>query len=152
MTNHLSAMTNHLSASITQNELDWARAARAAHPKMTSYGFRPGPGYSDNWEADLSLYHLQQVAASRRWLIACSPWLPRATKHCVNSYIAKHRAEEWSRKNGTDVMYLSEGALLLAAIALNVPLRRHAEPHWGAYLGVSKNVVAAMRRSYANIA
>lgn len=138
-------MTDHLINAITDTELDWARAARAAYPEMTSYGFLPSSLYGDSWEAELSLADLQQVAVSRRWLEACIPWLKRATKDCIGSYGAKHCAENWSRAQGIGVTYVKEGALLLAAVALGVPLLRYRAPSWGAYLGLSKRAVRATR-------
>lgn len=143
-------MTTNHSAAITPAELDWARAARVAHPEMTSYGFLPSSLYGHSWETELSLVDLQQVAVSRRWLEACTPWLKRATKDCIGSYGAKHCVENWSRAQGTGVTYVKEGALLLAAVTLDVPLLRYRAPSWGAYLGLSKRALAAIAPAPVN--
>lgn len=117
---------------------------------MTSYGFLPSSQYGDSWELELSLDDLQQVVISRRWLEACAPWLKRATKDCIGSYGAKHCAESWSRAQGNSVTYVREGALLLAAVALGVPLLRYRAPSWGAYLGLSKRAVRSVNPTQAN--
>lgn len=130
-------------ASITQAERDWARSALAAHPLMTSYGFTPGPG--NQWAAELIDEHLDEIAIARRWLQALD-WRKTVDTSCIGSYAAKHRAEEWARRQGFKRYYVREGALLLAAVHLGVPLKRYGVfgSEWGAHLGLSRRSIKAI--------
>lgn len=121
---------------VTSSEIAWARAARAAHPEMTGYGFRPGHG-PDPWADGLTLEHLQEIAIARRWLEAM-PWRSTVNSCCIGSYAAKHRAEAWARHQGIPEAYVSEGALLLAAVALGVPVRPYGGSEWGAFVGLAR--------------
>lgn len=127
---------------ITQPELDWARSARAAHPEMTSYGFDDGPD-GDQWGAELSDEHLGEIAIARRWIQALD-WRKTVDTSCIGSYAAKHRAEEWARSQGIERCYIREGALLLAAASLGVPLKRYGSrgSKWGAHLGLSRRSIS----------
>lgn len=130
-------------ALITATERDWARAARAAHPLMTPYGFTAGP--DNQWAAELSDEHLDEIAIACRWLQALE-WRSTADSSCIGSYAAKHQAENWARRQGFERSYVREGALLLAAVTLGVPLKRygHWGSRWGAYLGLSRRSLKAI--------
>lgn len=128
-------------ALITPAERDWARSARAAHPLMTPYGFTAGP--DNQWAADLSDQHLDEIAIARRWLQSVD-WRSTADSSCIGSYKAKHQAENWARCQGFKPYYIREGALLLAAVNLGVPLKRYGGTDWGAYLGLSRRSLKAI--------
>ena len=125
---------------ITSAEMDWARAARSAYPEITNYGFPgTGLGFMENiWEEELDEISLQQVVVSRRWLELCTPWTTRASTMSIGSYSAKHRAERWSKMQKWGPIYVREGSLILAALALQVPIKRYGNHTWGAYLGISR--------------
>lgn len=131
-------------AYISSAEIAWARAAREAHPEMTGYGFRPGPG-PDPWADGLTLEHLEEIAIARRWLEAM-PWRSTVDSCCIGSYAAKHRAEAWARRHGVPVPYLREGALLLAAVALGVPVRPYGDREWGGFIGLTRRGLRATAR------
>lgn len=128
-------------ALITATERDWARAARAAYPLMTPYGFTAGP--DNQWADDLSDEHLDEIAIARRWLQAVE-WRSTADSGCIGSYKAKHQAENWARRQGFKRYYVREGALLLAAVTLGVPLKRYGASDWGAYLGLNRRSLKAI--------
>lgn len=70
------------------------------------------------------------VAASREFLEAAG-WNYSASRRNPSSYSLKHTAEQWAGS------YMYEGALLLAAFELGVPLMRYGADKWGAWVGVS---------------
>lgn len=119
---------------LNDEDFIWARNARAAHPEMTPYGFTKGS--DDQWGEDLSIEHLAEIAICRRWLEA-RVWRRTADKSCITSYAAKHVVENWASLQLFSRSYVREGALLLAAVQLKLPLLRKSH-HWGAYLGISK--------------
>lgn len=102
---------------------------------MTPYGFTVGP--DDQWGAELTDEHLDEIAIARRWLQSLE-WRNTADRHCIGSYAAKHCAERWAALHGFHRSYVREGALLLAAVVLGVPLKRYGVSRWGAYIGISR--------------
>lgn len=108
---------------------------------MTPYGFTPGP--DNQWATELSDEHLDEIAIARRWLQALN-WRKTVDTSCIRSYAAKHRAEEWARRQGFKPYYVREGALLLAAVHLRVPLKRYGVFEWGAHLGLSRRSIKAI--------
>lgn len=134
------------SSPFTPEEIDWARAAHAAHPEITSYGFGLPQGCDNNWGPELDLRSLEMVAACRRYLLS-RPWRKTATKECPGSYHLKHVVEGWSdhplRHAEGRVTYTYEGALILAAVALGVPIKPYTScgPFFrghGACIGLSR--------------
>lgn len=109
---------------ITETELEWARAARKAHPELTLYGLGVPEGCEDTWGAELDLQTLEAVAVSRRWLEAQTR-LPFTTEDSPRCYYLKHRVEQWlhhpKRPAST---YVSPGALVLAAAGLGIPITK----------------------------
>ena len=120
---------------ISPAEIEWARAVRAQHPKLTSYGFWTPSPYENQWRSRLTKQQLEMVAVCRRWLEAVG-WKSTADTRCPGSYQAKHWVENWPDHPGRH-RYIHEGALLLAALGLGVPMRQHTIG-WGANLGVSR--------------
>jgi hypothetical protein len=103
--------------------------ARRQHPEITSYGFGVPPGMADAWCGGLDPDDLEQIAACGMFLAG----LPQVTpgRRCPGSYALKHRIERWAGR------YIREGALIAAAVALGVPLRRHGLHHHGVVLGLA---------------
>jgi hypothetical protein len=122
----------------------WAHHARLNNPTMTSYGFacskvlnklKTGessrfPRMLNNWAIQFTERDAWMVAASRQFLEAAG-WNSSANSNNPGSYRLKHIAEEWAKS------YIYEGALLLAAFELGVPLKRYGHDRWGAFVGVS---------------
>ena len=103
----------------------------ASEPEITDYGFCLPEGIDNGWAGGLTDEGIDQIARAGRWLqgIETVRTPPR-----LRSYSAKHCAERWAGD------YIGEGALIVAAMALGVPLRRYEEG-WGAYLGISRPAV-----------
>ena len=111
---------------------------------MTSYGFpcsqvlndpRPwkdpqSPWFLNRWSKQFTERDAWMVAASREFLEAAG-WNYSASRRNPSSYSLKHTAEQWAGS------YMYEGALLLAAFELGVPLMRYGADKWGAWVGVS---------------
>jgi hypothetical protein len=120
---------------ISNAEIEWARMVRAQHPELTSYGFGTPSPYENQWRGRLSMQQLEMVVACRRWLEAVG-WRSTADASCPGSYQLKHWVEKWPEHPGRS-RYVQEGALLLAALGLGVPLQRYV-CGWGACVGVSR--------------
>jgi hypothetical protein len=112
----------------------WHRAKRQ-HPMLTSYGFGVPPGLADAWREGLDPEDLQQIATCGLFLAGLQQIEPG--RRCPGSYALKHRIERWAG------MYIREGALIAAAVALGVPLKRHGREHHGVQLGLAAASLAA---------
>jgi hypothetical protein len=68
--------------------------------------------------------------------------LVKPTKRCnnLNSYALKHDAEEWGGRNGK-CNYVSNGALIAAAIRLGLRIKPCSDTSLNAYIGVSRSDV-----------
>ena len=124
--------------------MQWAHHAHLKNPTMTSYGFssprvlnklKPEehpqfPRLLNNWSRQFTERDAWMVAASRQFLEAAG-WNYSVSRRNPSSYSLKHTAEQWAGS------YIYEGALLLAAFELGVPLMRYKTNSWGAYVGVS---------------
>jgi hypothetical protein len=114
----------------------WARGAfarvKAAHPTLTSYGFGLPPGCDDHWLEGLSDEHLKEIVRAARWLDGMDT-VKRADR--FRSYAMKHTAERWAGG------YIREGSLIVAALALGVPVRPYGDGRHGVYLGLSARSV-----------
>jgi hypothetical protein len=123
----------------------WAHHAHLKNPTMTSYGFpcsqvlnefKPGgnPRFSrlNNWAVSFTERDAWMVAVSGQFLEATG-WNPSANSKNPGSYYLKHVVERWAKS------YIYEGAPLLAAVEIGVPLKRYGSDRWGAFVGVSAN-------------
>ena len=112
----------------------WHRAKRL-HPELTSYGFGTPPGLADAWREGLDLEALEQIAACGVFIAGLEQITPG--RRCPGSYYLKHRVERWAGR------YIREGALIAAAVALEVPIKRHGREHHGVQLGLAAAPLAA---------
>lgn len=62
-----------------------------------------------------------------------------------SSYYLKHAAETWGKKNGLSA-YVSNGALIAAAVALDYPIRLSIDGGPNGYIGVMKAKLSALER------
>lgn len=106
----------------------WHRAKRQ-HCELTSYGFGTPPGRADAWHEGLDPADLEQIATCGLFLAGLQQIKPG--QRAPGSYYLKHRIERWAGR------YVREGALIAAAVALGVPLKRHSHDHHGARLGLA---------------
>lgn len=91
----------------------------------------------NNWAITFTERDAWMVAASRQFLEATG-WNYLANSNNPGSYRLKHIAEEWAKS------YIYEGALLLAAVELGVPLKRYGSDMWGAFVGVSARGIRSL--------
>ena len=90
------------------------KVARAAYPNLTPSGFAT----TDKTLADDQFSH-EEIATALAFLKQCKP-----IKHpSRGSYGLKHMAEDWGEAHGL-AGYVSNGALIVAAVALGFPIRR----------------------------
>ncbi|CAK6701146.1 hypothetical protein BBFGKLBO_03030 [Synechococcus sp. CBW1107] len=125
---------------ISAADRQWAAAAYARmktqHPDLTSYGFGLPRGTTDKWRDGLTDHDLDQITRARRWLEGMETVRhPRR----IGSYSAKHSAESWAGG------YIGEGSLILAALALAVPVKPYGWRGHGAYIGVAVRSVRQRR-------
>lgn len=111
----------------------WHRAKRQ-HPELTSYGFGVPAGCADAWRDGLDPADLEQIATCGMFLSGLETVEPG--RRSPGSYALKHRIERWAGR------YVREGALIAAAVALQVPVRRHSRDHHGARLGLAAAALA----------
>lgn len=130
---------------ITPAELAWARAtwhtAKQDHPELTSYGFGKPSEYSDDWRDGLTETGELSIVRSARWLQGMKT-IRQPNTRIGGSYRLKHVAERWAGG------YVMEGGLIVAALALGVPLRRYRDA-WGAHLALSVHAVRQRTRGPA---
>ncbi|WP_216918793.1 hypothetical protein [Synechococcus sp. CCAP 1479/9] len=124
---------------ITAVELAWARsawaAAKQAHPELTSYGFGKPREYDDRWRNGLTEDGDLSIVRSARWLQGIET-IKHPSSRIGCSYRLKHVAEDWAGG------YVMEGGLIVAAIALHVPMRRFTgRDAWGVYLALSSKSI-----------
>lgn len=112
----------------------WHRAKRQ-HPQLTSYGFGVPAGCADAWRDGMEPDDLEMIAACGLFLTELATVEPGPRS--PGSYKLKHQVERWAG------FYIREGALIAAAIALGVPLKRHGREHHGVRLGLSAAALAA---------
>lgn len=79
----------------------------------------------------------KQVATAIAFLRQCEPTKTLNT----NSYSLKHKAERWGKRLGLE-SYLTNGALIVAAVYLGFSVRQHDGPN--ASVGVSKQSITAL--------
>jgi hypothetical protein len=107
-------------------------AKRESLPSFDAAGFcrtcRYGPPEDD--QVKTAIAFLSQVRPSKR--------------PTISSYILKHRAEDWGKRNGLEP-YVSNGAMIAAAIRLDLVIERHGI---NATIGVSKRDVRTLRERY----
>ena len=80
-----------------------------------------------------------EIAAAVAYLIQLRPTTKRPM---YSSYSLKHRAESWGRYNGREP-YVSNGALIAAAVRLQLPIFPHGI---NAEIGVSRSDVDALTK------
>lgn len=112
----------------------WHRAKRQ-HPELTSYGFGTPPGLADAWREGLDLEALEQIATCGLFISGLEQITPG--RRSPGSYGLKHKVERWAGR------YIREGALIAAAVAMEVPIRRHGREHHGVVLGLAAAPLAA---------
>lgn len=112
----------------------WHRAKRQ-HCELTSYGFGTPPGRADAWREGLEPEDLEMIASCGLFLAGLQQIKPG--QRAPGSYYLKHRIERWAGR------YIREGALIAAAVALQVPLKRHGRDHHGVALGLAAAPLAA---------
>lgn len=131
---------------IDQQLLTWAQNAHKNYPKMTSYGFpcaqvvhhfKPNekpvyPKLFNNWANDFTERDAWMVGISKLFLQTVE-WNYTVSRKNPGSYGLKHTVERWAGS------YIYEGALLLAAVQIEVPLKRYGPDLWGAFVGVSRS-------------
>lgn len=125
---------------ITGPERDWARRLHAKHPELTSYGFSVPMLCSDKWTGGLSDEETDGIVMAYRWLSGIKK-LRRVNVTDIGSYQAKHYAESWASYYVQSQAYVSEGALILAAIGRGVLVSRRSPKTHGAYLGLCRRHV-----------
>jgi hypothetical protein len=126
-------------------ELRWASVAwrwtKKRHPNLTSYGFGKLERYEDNWAEGPCDRGLEMIVRAGRWLQGQEQKRPSPSG--PGSYGLKHRAERWAGG------YMYEGALIVAALALGVPMKRYSgSSSWGVYLGLTSR--SLVRRDIGN--
>ena len=84
----------------------------------------------NNWGTSFTERDAWMVAVSRQFFEATG-WNLSAKSTNPGSYWLKHVVEQWAKS------YIYEGALLLAAVELGIPLKRYGSDKWGAFVGVS---------------
>lgn len=92
-------------------------------PNLTANGF-------DNHRAEK--LNPQQVETAKAFLLACG----RSNKPTVGSYALKHEAEKWGR-TARGCPYISNGAMIAAALTLGFPIKRYDSENPNAGIGVS---------------
>jgi hypothetical protein len=129
----------------------WAHHAHLNNPTITSYGFpcskvlnelKPEesgmfPRVLNNWAITFTERDAWMVAASRQFLEATG-WNLSANSRNPGSYWLKHVVEKWAKS------YIYEGALLVAAVEIGVPLKRYGSDKWGAFVGVSARGIRSL--------
>jgi hypothetical protein len=111
MTNH----SNDPAAAIT--------VAKAAFPSLGDFGF------GKPWEP----INPAHVATAMAFLNRCR----KTKKPTRGSYGLKHLAERWGRDNGLEP-YITNGALIVAAVALGFKVIRQSSSDPNAVIGVHK--------------
>lgn len=111
----------------------WHRAKRQ-HPELSCYGFGVPASCADAWRDGLDPADLEQIATCGVFLAGLATVEPG--RRSAGSYALKHRVEGWAGR------YIREGALIAAAVALGVPLKRHGIDHHGARLGLAAAALA----------
>ncbi len=130
----------------TTAHTQWARDAYAKakqqHPGLTSYGFDlpRGTDYLDDWAEGISTKHALEIHRAACWLDGME-----TVKHPdrFGSCGLKHSAERWAGA------YVREGALIVAALALGVPIKPYGRQGHGAHIGVSAAAVVRRRQEAA---
>lgn len=118
-------------------------AARVRHSKLTDFGFgvfnetslSPAE-YQTKFAEERAAFRPAQVATAIAFLRTCE--VVKKPNH--GSYGLKHRAEQWGKRNGRE-SYVTNGALIVAAVHLGLPLQVLHGPN--ANVGVSKKSIDA---------
>jgi hypothetical protein len=119
------------------------KKALAAYPNLTPNGFdetnRPFAGDYP--------FSCIEVATALAFLKQCQP----AQRATYTSYELKHMAEDWGQANGL-AGFVSNGALIVAAVALDFPIRRKGLDLWRLERGiaVSGSDIAKVMKSFKN--
>ena len=95
------------------------------------------PRVLNNWAITFTERDAWMVAASRQFLEATG-WNLSANSRNPGSYWLKHVVEKWAKS------YIYEGALLVAAVEIGVPLKRYGSDKWGAFVGVSARGIRSL--------
>ncbi len=120
----------------------WHRAKRQ-HPELTSYGFGVPAGLADAWRDGLQPDDLEMIAACGMFL-GPVPTVATPYRRSSGSYALKHQIERWAG------FYIREGALIAAAVALAVPIKRHGQAHHGVRLGLAATGLEQRLQTGAN--
>lgn len=88
-------------------------------------------------------FDVAQLATAGAFLRLLRP-TATATDGSPGSYGLKHDAERWGRAHGM-APYVSNGALIAAAVALGLPMRRHPGDSPNVGVGVSRQDLSRLR-------
>ncbi|WP_152033411.1 hypothetical protein [Bradyrhizobium sp. DOA9] len=99
-------------------------------PELCPYGLRH---YRGNHPVEPRSIRDDEVATAMAFLRRFHP----TKKGTASSYWLKHEAENWGRKNGMSG-YVSNGAMLIAALLLGFTVLPHRSPSPNAQIGLSK--------------
>ncbi|KDN80480.1 hypothetical protein [Kitasatospora cheerisanensis] len=105
-----------MATTITQADLD---AVLDAHPLLNANGYGRPIGYSYDTAAGREQLRglLGEVQHCADYLHS-RPWQTRLSSHSLHSYNLKHSAENWG-----DFGYVSNGAMIAAALIVRIPIR-----------------------------
>jgi len=119
--------------------IDRVRAVLEQYPDLAYRGFRTGgvlqrdvreKGLSDALAAEEAAFASDRACLltdyAAKEVELCLDYLAnlRPNKHPnVSSYVLKHAAERWSRRGGGSGTYVSNGALIVAAILKGLPIK-----------------------------
>lgn len=121
------------------------------HPKERTGRFRLVSGMSDHLliTADgiggTGALDAGQIATAAAFLQLLTP-TRTATFRSPSSYGLKHDAERWGRVNGMEP-YVSNGALIAAAVALGLPVRHFGRGSFNVTVGVSVRDLRRVREA-----
>lgn len=121
---------------INSSDRAWAEEARARFPCLTSYGFGLPDQCSDSWGTTLTDEDVSQIIASRDFLSGFE----------INSGVYSNSPTASQLKSllmGYSNTYVYEGAIVLAASALGLPIK-HIDYAYSR-IGLSRKSVKALR-------
>lgn len=121
---------------LTDYDKAWAESALAQFPNITSYGYGLPDGCTDNWSGELSEEDIGQIISARDFLSGFKP-VEKVSYGSRTSYASPTAHELKSLLQGYNGTCVYEGAIVLAASALGLPVRRYYSTHH-AQIGVSR--------------
>ena len=122
--------------SLTNADREWAENALSSFPHITSYGFGLPPQCSDSWGETLTDEDVALIIAARDFLVEFPP----------NQGVNRHSPTSSYLRNLLNLstgLYVYEGAMALAALALGLPVQKYLDH--SSKVGLSKQALKKYR-------